>query len=412
MMKRLAAILAFVATICVVTYGQTNVNNTQLNSNPSQVQNTTAIGGGSSNATSNSDSTAYASGGSSNSTSVASGGEGGEGGIAWSSLEYSPTSISNYKTRTPPLGAYPPYLPAWNHGGWGTISAYFPNGPTNAQDVYERTFDTANEDDMRELKGMLGSLSYSGPLELIGGMFNGLVRLFGGPDRFHHGRGIEISNGVYRDRRPEGKPMFVFIDSNIDARLLEEAGYAYVGRLSLEGKTKRNWDQVYNAAIAEALPWDVDILLVSGGMKGVTVGSNTSFPTAAGAFSQASYSLSLLGGYGKGITEGKGEAMISAAAYRYCPQMLERRSIPAALYERIRVRPKADAAAAAAAATSAPADLATETADDSSTPVGASARTKKAVAQRKTTVTGVDVSRELYNRAGLPAAPVETTMMR
>ena len=36
------------------------------------------------------------------------------------------TEISNYKTRTPPITTFPPYLPYWNHGGWGTIKAYFP----------------------------------------------------------------------------------------------------------------------------------------------------------------------------------------------------------------------------------------------------------------------------------------------
>lgn len=393
-MKRLAAMLAPVVVTFAVSYGQTNVSNTQVQSSPSQHQNTHLIGGGNADATSTSLSEAYALGGSSSSVSYA---EGGAGGIGWSdshsSVTIDTTSISNYKTRTPPIGSYPPYLPAWNHGGWGTINAYFANGPTNAEGVYERTFDTANPDDVRELRRMLGSLSYSGPLELIGGVFNGMVRLFGGPDRFHRGRGFEIANSVIRDRRPEDKPMFVMIDSNVDSKRLEEAGYAYVGRLSLEGKVNRNWDQVYHATIAEALPWDVDILLVSGGMKGVTVGSNTSFPSGAGAFSQTNYSLSMLGGFGRGITEGKGVPVISAAAYRYCPEMLDRRSIPAALYERIRVRPKADAAAAAAA----PAQ-AEESADG---PVGTPA-TQETIAQRRTPVTGVDVSAELYKRAGLP----------
>ena len=33
------------------------------------------------------------------------------------------TSISNYRTRTPPITTFPPYLPYWTHGGWGTIKA-------------------------------------------------------------------------------------------------------------------------------------------------------------------------------------------------------------------------------------------------------------------------------------------------
>lgn len=391
-MKRLAAMLIAVAVLCVGAYGQTNVNNTQLSSNPSQVQNTNAIGGGNADSSSNSNA---------NSQSLSEGGyssasaQGGSGGISWSTLEFSPTTISNYEGRTAPIGTYPPYLPGWNHGGWGTINAYFSNGPTNNETVYERTFDTANPDDARDLKGVLHAMSYAGPLEVVGGMFNGLVKLFGGPDRTHHGRGIEIANSLLRDRRPEDKPLFVLIDSNVDAKLLEDAGYAYVGRLSLEGKINRNWDQVYNATVAEALPWDVDILLISGGMKGVTVGSNTTFPSASLALSQSEYSVSLGGGYGKGITEGKGEAMISAAAFRYCPEMLRRRSIPAALYDRIRVRPKAVATA-------------------ESGQLNTSDSESDAPTQVKAPVAGVEVSRELYDRAGLrpTAPPVETTMMR
>ena len=259
---------------------------------------------------------------------------------------------------------------------------------------------TANPDDSRELKGILHSMSYQGPVELVGGLFNGLVKLFGGPDRTHHGRGIEIVNSLIRERRPDDKPLFVMIDSNIDSKLLEEAGYAYVGRLSLEGKTSRNWDQVYNATVAEALPWDVDILLVSGGMKGVTVGSNTTFPNASVALSQSEYSVSLGGGYSKGITEGKGKAMISAAAFRYCPEILRRRSIPTALYERIRVRPTAASEQSNAA---------------TGTTSAGQVKTSAAPIETKAPVAGVEVSRELYDRAGLrptAAPPVETTMMR
>jgi len=86
------------------------------------------------------------------------------------------------------------------------------------------------------------------------------------------------------------------------------------------------------------LPWDVDILLISGGMKGVTVGSNTSFPGAAGAYSQANYSISLLGSASSGITEGKGKALLSAEGYRFWPQAVRRRRIPQAFYEKIRAQ--------------------------------------------------------------------------
>jgi hypothetical protein len=407
-MRRLVAILVPIVATFAVTYGQSNVSNTQIQSSPSQYQNTQAIGGGNADSTSTSTSGAIAEGGSSDSWSYSEGGWS----DSWAAVSINTTSISNYKSRVPPVSTYPPYLPVWNHGGWGTINAYFSNGPTNSDRVYERTFDTANPDDVQELKGIVRSLPYSGPLQMVGGLFNGLFTLFGAPDRTHHGRGIEIANGVIRDRRPKGKPLLVFIDSNVDGKLLEEAGYAYVGRISLEGNPKRNWDQVYNAAVAEALPWDIDILLVSGGMKGVTVGSNTTLPSAAGGYAQVNYSLSLLGGHAKGITEGKGEAMISASAYRYCPEMLQRRKIPAVLYERIRVRPKTAAAAGGTGATGTPSiPTAAPKAAPTVTPAGATA-TETVEQPNRSPVAGVDVSRELYNMAGLSAPPASDPAMR
>lgn len=266
----------------------------------------------------------------------AEGGDSSAGAIA----NISTTSISNYKTRTPPLSMLPPYLPYWTHGGWGTIQAYFPNGPSSDDQVYERTFYPDDTDDMRELRGVLESLPYDGPLKVMGAMLNGVGVAFGGPDNFHHGRGFDIANSLIRARRPIGKPLLVFIDANVDRELLKEAGYAYVGKVSLEGKVNRNWDQVYDAAVAETLPWNVDILLVSGGMKGVTVGSTVAFPGGAGGFSQVNYSLSLFGAMSNGITEGKGEALVSAEGYRYWPQVVNRRRIPKYLYDRIHAKPK------------------------------------------------------------------------
>ena len=95
---------------------------------------------------------------------------------------------------------------------------------------------------------------------------------------------------------------------------------------------------MYDAAVAEALPWDVDVLLISGGMKGVTVGSNVAFPGAAGAYSQANYSISLLGSVSSGITEGKGKAVISAVGYRFWPDLANRRRIPQSFYDSIRAQ--------------------------------------------------------------------------
>lgn len=144
--------------------------------------------------------------------------------------------------------------------------------------MYERSFDPADAGQMKELRGVLKSLSYDGPVNALGNILGGVCAIFGGPDNFHHGRGLEIASSLVRETRPKKKPLIVFIDSNVDKRLLKEAGYAYVGKVSIEGNVDRNWDHAYDAAVAEALLWDVDILLISGGMKAVTVGSSTAFP--------------------------------------------------------------------------------------------------------------------------------------
>ena len=247
----------------------------------------------------------------------------------------STNSTSNYESRTPPVSMLPPYLPTFAHGGWGTIQGYFPNGPTTNNQMYEQAFYPASKIDMKELKGVINSIPYDGPLGLIDGLLNGIGTILGGPDNFHHGKGFEIANSIVRKRRPKNLPLFIMIDSNINREYLNTTGYTYVGKISLEGKTERNWDQVYKAAIAEVIPWDVDIMLISGGMKGVTVGSTMTFPSAAGAYAQTNYSLTLLGGQSTGITEGKGEAMVSAECYRYNPRAAQRKVIPEEFYERI-----------------------------------------------------------------------------
>jgi hypothetical protein len=338
-MKRLIAVLIPVLMITGGAYATGGTPtptptpvNTQIgienNIDTSQYQSVSLIGGGASSSTAeggDSSSTAY--GGSSKSDASSSSG-----------ASVNTASISNYETRTPPLTVFPNHLPYWNHGGWGTVKAYFPNGPNTDERIYERAFDPNSESDMRDLRGVIEALSYAGPLEAIGGFLNGVGAVFGGPDNYHHGRGLEIASSLVRTRRPEGKPLLIFIDTNVDTNLLRDAGYAYVGKVSLEGKVDRNWDQVYDAAIAETLPWDVDILLISGGMKGVTVGSNISFPGAAGAYSQANYSVSLFGSVSSGVTEGKGKAMLSAQGYRYWPEAARRRRIPQAFYEKIRAQ--------------------------------------------------------------------------
>jgi hypothetical protein len=310
----------------------------------------------------------------------------------------STTSISNVKGRTPPLTSYPPYLPYWTHGGWGTLKAYFPTGPNGDGEVYERAFNPDDPDDMRELRSVVESLPHSGPLEALGGVLNGVGAVFGGPDNFHRGRGFEIASALVRDRRPRGKPLLVFVDSNVDRQFLREAGYVYVGKIGIEGVIDRNWDHVYDAVVAEALPWDVDILLISGGMKGVTVGSNTSFPGGAGGYSQLNYSVSLFGGFSSGITEGKGKALVSGEGYRYWPQAAYRRRIPQCLYDRIRVRPQAVQVSAQAAQ-----EVPAVTGRPVRAPATAPSGQHVPDAATKEPSPGVKVSRELLEMAGFQA---------
>jgi hypothetical protein len=266
--------------------------------------------------------------------------------------------------------------------------------------VYERTFDPGDPDDMKELRGVLTSLPHEGPLEILGGLLNGVWALFGGPDKFHQGRGFEIANAVIRDRRPAGKPLVVFIDSNVDRDLMQKAGYVYVGRLSLEGKVDRNWDHVYDATVAEALPWDVDILLVSGGMKGVTIGHTVAFPGGAGGYSQVNYSLSLFGGYSRGITEGKGKAILSAEAYRYWPEAAERRRIPRFLYDKVRVG-------------SAPSQTSAKVVEEAPEAGQAGQAAKAPVTTQKPKPAGVEVSQQLYDMAGFkPGEPLQTLTVK
>lgn len=258
----------------------------------------------------------------------------------------STTSISKGRQpHTPPIPTFPPYLPYWTHGGWGTLKAYFPNGPSNNDEVYERKFDPSNPKDMRDFKSVLNAIkSYDGPWELLGSILNVGKLILGGPNHLHRGKGFEIANSLIRDRRPGGKPLIVFIDSNVNRESIKKGGYVYVGRVGIEGKVKRNWDQCYAAVIAETLPWDVDVLLVSGGMKGVTVGSNVSFPLGGGAHTQIDFSLSLLGGISSGIVEGKGKPLVSAEGYRHWPEALERREIPESFSGVFRPKPKLEPA--------------------------------------------------------------------
>jgi hypothetical protein len=338
--------------------------------------------------------------------SVSNGGDASSKSSSSSGASINTTSISNYRTRTEPITTFPPTLPYWSHGGWGTIEAYFPNGLNNDVQVYEQIFDPDNPDDIRRIRGVLKSLPYESPLGVIGGFLNCVGAIFGGPDNFHHGRGFEIASSLVRTRRPEGKPLIVFIDTNVDTMLLKRAGYAYVGKVSIEGKVERNWDHVYDAAVAEALPWDVDILLISGGMKGVTVGSNIAFPGAGGAYSQANYAISLFGSVSSGITEGKGKALVSAAGYRFSPELALRRRIPKAFYKRFQTkhtaRPSREIDEPVIVREAAPPKTFTPMAPPPTTTPAISVRkAPPALApKRNHRYPGVEVSRQLYDMAG------------
>jgi hypothetical protein len=350
----LVSVIIFYANLCLAQDGPTVNTSDILNTNQNQLQNVYGPGysasasiGGDSYAQSGD---SYAEGG--DSSSLALSGDSSSVALAGGStsgVSINTTTIAKSKVRIPPLSVVAPYLPYWQHSGWGIVNAYFPNGPSSNNTAYERTFNPCDPEDMKELKGIFGSLPYTGPLESLVGVYNCVRVVLGGPDNFHHGKGFEIANAIIRDRRPEGKPLLVFIDSNIDKQTLAQCGYAYVGRISLEGDIERNWDHVYDAAIAEALPWDVDIVLIAGGMKGVTKGSTLAFPGASAGFSQSSYSISLLGALSSGITEGKGKAVLSAECYRFCPRALMKRSIPKEFYDKIHIQPKPAAVPAPAA---------------------------------------------------------------
>jgi hypothetical protein len=406
-MKRTWMILLPVLTLCVAGYAENGGPDPKGGPLTSvNVDNQVAT---------NQNQSASASGGDSQSDSASS---------SVANVSLSTSSRSNYETRTPPLTTFPPYLPYWTHGGWGTIKAYFPNGPTANDLIYETTFDPANPSDMRELRSVLRALPHKGLLEAAGGILNDVaVVLFGKPDTYFHGRGLEIADSVVRDRRPEGKALLVFIDSNVDVGLLGEEGYAYMGKVSVEGDPDRNWDQAYKAAVSEALLWDVDILLISGGMKGVTTGTNLTFPSAAAGYSQVNYSLSLLGSKASGITEGKGKAVLSAEAYRYCPETVERRRIPEEIYERIRARPQPsaawmmpagseigepvvnwDRASAAAVLPIRPSAAASESAPAATTASAPTAAPARRTAPKRPAYErpGITMSRELFELAGFP----------
>jgi len=315
-MKRNLCAICLLLSFVTASFGQYNPNIVNNQVDTDVAQNTNVVGGGAS------ESNAAALGG----AASADGGDSSAGAY----INYAPSSTANYKTRVPPLGFVPPYLPMWQHGGWGTTQGYFPNGPTTDDRAYERMFDPEAKEDIQMLKQLLRSAPYANGFKAIGGLFTPALKT-------HRLRGFSVANALIRDERPEGKRFMIMIDNDVDRNLLMKAGYAYVGKISVEGKSTRNWDQCYGAIIAETIPWDVDIILLSGGMKGVTIGQNVSFG-GGGGYSQPSYSLSLFGSKSSGVTEGKGKPLLGAECYRYNPQLNAVRNNPRQFYQMLQVR--------------------------------------------------------------------------
>ena len=274
----------------------------------------------------------YSEGGDSDATSIAvsEGGEGGQGGAGGQSSAgagasadntINTTSISNYEVKTPPLPVPAPYLPFAQHGGWGVIETFFQNGPNGDLAAYAQKFNPSDKQQMKELRNISNK-----------GLIEGLISLFGDNK-------IKITESLVKTPRKEGKVLRT-IPGVIGAReKLQEAGYISVGKIGCRGTLDHNWDHVYLASVEEALKWDIDIILVDGGMKGVTIMKNGTFPGIAGAYGQANYSISALGVTADGITEASGRPVLSAEAYRYDPITLEKRRVSREFYNRIGLEP-------------------------------------------------------------------------
>jgi peptidoglycan hydrolase-like protein with peptidoglycan-binding domain len=145
------------------------------------------------------------------------------------------------------------------------------------------------------------------------------------------------------------------------------------------------------------------------------VGSTTSI-SGGGGYSQANYSLSLLPGTSRGVTEGKGEAVMSATAYRFCPEMLERRRLPESLYDRIRVRPQVAAAVSPQGqAVAGPPAVAALPRPTTAAPMVAKEEEEYVPSPEPSTEkqAGIRMSQELYNMAGFsPGQTVNNVLVR
>ena len=346
----IAAVIAAVAAVCPLLAQDTQVQG--MAADLDQIQNVggttlnesyvSADAAAKANAVADAQSASSSSSGvdnSGNSSNINSNDSGGGTGVSISSINQNFPKADKPNMQAP--SAYPPYLGMWTHGGWGTLRAYFPNGPASDTTVYERQFDPSDPDDMRDLKSVISSMPHKGPLEVLGAIFN--------PDSYL-GRGVRLlGNSLVRNRRSEGKSLAVLNITGIEKGFLKENGYVYVGMVSMEGDADRNWDQTYDCMVREALRWDVDIVLVSGGMKGIPAGSTNS-DGGAGVGGQPNYSFSVFGANSKGVTEPKGKAMVSGEGYRLDPKLVAKRGIKVGRYsDLVALRAKTEAEARARA---------------------------------------------------------------
>ena len=319
-MRKLTILLVVVA-LTSVTWGQSDSEANVLVDSDN-----TAIGGGNANAG------AQAQGGA--------GGTGGTGGSAGAAVNFAPHSTSIVKTREQkvyPPGTSHPFHMYVNHGGWDLLKGYFVGGPSGDLTVYERQYTPSNKKDMDELYGVLEGMEHDRLIDLPFDILNTAWRLCGWaytagqatPARLpHRFRGIEVENGFLKDKRPKDLPLMVFVDGSLNLSKLKAAGYVDVGTTTARAdNTSRTWDQVEASIVAETLPWNIEIIIISGGMKGISVATNDSIPVAIGAGSN-DVGFTLQGATAKGATEGVAKAMIRARGYRKDPVRMKRISIP------------------------------------------------------------------------------------
>lgn len=245
------------------------------------------------------------------------------------SASISTTTTSNYRSNMSPSSLYPGALPYWTHGGWGIIKGYCPKSPSSDfKAAYEQKFGVGSLpfDDLENV--IRHNVPPDGVFGFLECTVNDFFNIFGTPDRFHRGRGFEITSSLIPKPRPKDKPLYVFENGSHDKAKLREMGFIYVGKVGVKGKLKvHNWDHCEDAAVAEAYLYDVDFLFISGGMRGVTVGSTGSLG-AGGAYGvRSDLTVNVIGVESKGMVEGEFLPLADGEAYRYDPKLAGLRSI-------------------------------------------------------------------------------------